>query len=56
MTHLNVPILKPRNPFALFTRQRQAGAHRRGTGGLRQRAERGLQRELCALHQQRHSP
>lgn len=41
-----------RNPFAVAARLRHAGAHRRGTSGLRQRDQRALQRELRDLHEQ----
>jgi hypothetical protein len=56
MTRFIVPTLKPRNPLVALSHQRRAGAHRRGSSGLRQRAERGLRRELLALVDQRHSP
>lgn len=56
MNRINVKSLKPRNPLVAASRMRQAGAHRRCSGGARQLAQRGLQRELGDLDRQRHSP
>ncbi len=43
---VRIHALKPRNPHALAARQKHAGAHRRGTGALRQAAKRHLKVEL----------
>ncbi|MFT3819369.1 MAG: hypothetical protein QM750_17320 [Rubrivivax sp.] len=56
MERISLKTLKPRNPLVAAGRMRHAGAHRRGAGGERQDARRGLQRELADLHRQRHSP
>ena len=39
--------LKPRNPHAVSARLRRAGAHRPGTGALRQAAKQQLRAELA---------
>lgn len=44
---LNLP--RPRNPLALAARSRRAGAHRPGTGALRQQARRALRRDLDSM-------
>lgn len=46
---ITLPSARPRNPFACAARQRLAGAHRPGTGALRQRARRELKRDLDAM-------
>jgi hypothetical protein len=43
--------LKPRNPLAQACRQRQAGAHRRSGGALRQQAAQALRRDVDRLHE-----
>lgn len=43
---ITVTLAKPRNPLVAAARQRLAGAHRRSTGGQRQRAALALRREL----------
>ena len=43
---ISIPQTKPRNPLVATAHQRQAGAHRRSTGGQRQRAALALRREL----------
>lgn len=44
---LNLP--RPRNPLALAARSRRAGAHRPGTGALRQQSRRALRRDLDSM-------
>lgn len=56
MNRITVKTLKPRNPLVAASHRRHAGAHRRSAGGQRQQARRSLQRDLSALHHQRHSP
>ena len=50
---MTITIAKPRNPLVAAARQRLAGAHRRSTGGQRQRAAQALRREL---QHERHPP
>ncbi|GEM_PF-1366470 len=47
---LTLKTLKPRNPLVLACRQRQAGAHRRCNGALRQQAAQALRRDIHRLH------
>lgn len=42
--------LKPRNPLVAAALHRQAGAHRKSPGALRQQAHRALRRELRHEH------
>jgi hypothetical protein len=56
MNTLILQTLKPRNPLVSASRRRLAGVHRRGTGGMRQRQQQALQRELRDLDRQRHGP
>lgn len=56
---MNTLILKPlapRNPLVAASRRRLAGVHRRSSGGVRQRQQQALHRELRDLGRQRHSP
>jgi hypothetical protein len=46
---LNLKTLKPRNPFVAASLRRAAGAHRSGTGAIRQQATRELRREIDRL-------
>jgi hypothetical protein len=41
--------IKPRNPFAVAGRRRNAGVHRASGGALRQRAQRALRQEIERL-------
>ena len=41
-----LPASKPRNPLVAAAHLRRAGSHAAGTGALRQRARRQLQRAL----------
>lgn len=56
MNTLIVQPLKPRNPLVCASRRRLAGTHRRSGGGVRQRHQQTLERELRDLDRQRHSP
>jgi len=56
MNTLILQPLKPRNPLVGASRRRLAGAHRRSAGGVRQRHQQTLHRELRDLDRQRHSP
>lgn len=40
---------RPRNPLALAARARHAGAHRPGTGAMRQQGRRDLRRDLDSM-------
>lgn len=50
---LSLDSIKPRNPFVAASLRRAAGAHRPGTGALRQQARRALREEMRQL---KHSP
>ena len=54
MNTVTVQTLKPRNPLVAASRRRLAGAHRRRGGGVRQRHQQALHRELRDLDRQRH--
>lgn len=46
---ITLPRIAPRNPLVRPSRLRQAGAHRAGPGGERQKGARELRRELERL-------
>lgn len=54
MTTRPQSLPKPRNPLVSAALRRHAGVHRRSAGGLRQRAEQALRREL--QHERHPSP
>lgn len=49
MKTLKMTHRKPRNPLIAAARFRQAGAHGASTGGVRQRAQQALRKELARL-------
>ena len=46
---IHLEPIRPRNPLAVAARKRRAGVHRTSPGGMRQRAQASLRREIDRL-------